>query len=192
VLAGNLSGNPHVFESLTFQGESWVYRFENDSMKLRLFPITVTALLSCVAVPAVAQDFFCFMESASGQILDLTGLCAGGTAPSLSSGTPALGAAPSTSFEPVGANLIIARGEGNYWLVSGLLTNQTQTRMDILGVQFDVLDTEGTLIYTDVLVPRDAGFGPGQDRFVMHRIPIGRFSGTPASVVPTQSRYVQN
>ncbi|MEY3298321.1 MAG: hypothetical protein RLZZ597_1581 [Cyanobacteriota bacterium] len=161
-------------------------------MKLRLFPITVTALLSCIAVPAAAQDFFCFMESTSGQVIDLTGLCAGGTAPSLSSGTPTLGSAPATSFEPVGANLAITRGEGDYWRVIGLLVNQTQARMDILGVQFDVLDAEGTLLYTDVLVPSSTGFGPGQDRLVTHRIPMSRFSGTPASVVPTQSRYVQN
>lgn len=161
-------------------------------MKLRLFPITVITLLSCVAVPAAAQDFFCFMESASGQVIDLTGLCAGGTAPSLSSGSPAQGAAPSTSFEPVGVNLAINRGEGNNWFVIGYVTNQTQARMDILSIQFDVLDAEGTLLYTDVLVPRESGFGPGQDRLVTHRIPIGRFSGTPASIEPTQSRYVQN
>lgn len=157
-------------------------------MKGALFlPLSLLWLSS----PGYAQDQFCFMIRSSGEVVDLTSICTGRRSPAPAIGTGSPAPATATSFEPVGANLAITRGEGERWVVSGFLTNQTQARMDILGVQFDVLDAEGTLIYTDVLVPRETGFGPGQDRFVMHMIPLSRIVGTPASVVPTQSRYVQ-
>lgn len=168
-------------------------------MKLRLFPITVTALLSCVAVPAAAQDFFCFMESTSGQVIDLTGLCAGGTAPSLSSGTPAQGAAPATGFEPVigGNDLIPAvlelQRDGAVWVVSGFVGNRGPVGINIMAVQFDLLDEAGQVIYQGSItpIPDLSRVQAGSQRRVSTRVPANQVSGTPISVVPVEVRYVR-
>ena len=162
-------------------------------MKFRLLPLLIFPL-TWLAAPALAQDHFCFMRTASGQVINLDHVCG---VPGSQPPGPVAPASPA-SGPVVGGNELVPvvldiQWNGRQWEVSGSVGNRGPVGITIVAVPFDVLDADGQVIYQGTInpIPERSRVRAGSQRTVSARIPERLINGTPATVVPVEVRYVR-